>query len=556
MSPGASLEGEATAGGGAPDDGTAASLQLALSMAGGGTASLALPFLEVASRETPTMGGAAPELSPLADVPEALSLGLSPGLSANSAPHTAGGRNGLEEAVARAGGSQRLGMAERSVASGQAPQLQTQLGGEEAEPVTCNETDGVPADAFETAAPDAAAALDAVLDRPIAQTPAAELGPMLHTQLGGPEAGAGQCHAEGAVEAPVTNTQSAAAGPVVLPASLPASRNAAGECCPATAATRDGAETTLPRDGFQYVGKSSPSAAGGDQSAGRERSGRSSSIAGSGSLQVDVCVMDAPTYASPCLANAAQTQLGDAAKVASTDAAAAVPTGHDRTSEGAYVRAGFRLASHTASLPAPESGGMNRALSGPSDVLASVDAGPDPDSMGDKTTDVSSSPDKRPHNCSLPNPQAAGSGAVCAASPPANVDAVHHDGSNGAAADDAGPAASPAPAVRLAAEGHSREGGQAKDGAEGQNAWWAGGWEATPAESAGGDGDNGVANVPDSQPAGGGARECVQPRSSSVALRQVMRPRYRGLSGQCPLARTSRCCTTCCIGFFGVFAQS
>jgi len=101
-------DGEATAGGSIPGRCSSPALQLALSAGSSGaggavSASLQLPLLAATSRQTPTLHGAARELSPLADVPDALSLGLSAASAAHAAPAEVELQDHPDDSTARAG---------------------------------------------------------------------------------------------------------------------------------------------------------------------------------------------------------------------------------------------------------------------------------------------------------------------------------------------------------------------------------------------------------------------------------------------------------------------
>ena len=513
-------EGEATVGGELPDGGAAASLQLALSVAGGGTDSLALPLLDVASRETPTMGGGvARELSPLADVPDALSLGLSLGVAADLAEQADELGGGSEGAIARTREDQRVVTDEHCVASSQAPQLQTQIGAaEEGSPLSSEEA--VAQREAAGAALDAVVLVVAASQRLKVQTAAPEFGPVLQTQLGGSEANAEPPHADEAPDALTCKV----AEPLPPRLLLPAPVDIAGVDLQSAVALRDSPEETLSERGVQNYQVSSAAAASGDANAER---GRSSSIAGTGALQADECGIDAPRYDSPCLAPAAETHPRNAANsLACAEAKPAAPTGKPDPRELADGRAYSPQASRDASVPVQEPDGLDRPANLPAPERPI--SAPQPDSIGDKTTDVGSSPGKQLHGSAAQPSQAADSKLTRTASPPAQTDAVLDGVASRSAADDAVPAGPAALPAGPAAEEPVSESDHAHGGLEGRNAWWAGGWEAASlAEPAGGEGDGGRADVSGSQPADGVAKQSMQPRSFCKAMRQVVRLPHR-----------------------------
>ena len=385
-------DGEATAGCDIPDRCSSPALQLALSAGssradGAVSASLQLPLLASMSRQTPTLHGAARELSPLADVPDALSLGLSAVSAGQAAPaeavsgdtptgSTAGagcappGDEGARVLSCRKGRSEA---GERHDGYMEAPRSQTQLslGEHEVDQRTPAASEG---------GRQASAASDVVpLQGPPARAPLLESGPVLHTQLGAAQAGVAAAEAGGGAPAPAVNTQAEAAASALPAGSLhlvPDSEDPVTGWQHRPAAPPAGPANGQPRS----PGACLTPAVAADSSSRGETGGRSGG-AGSSGAPGAICANDAPLD-SLRLPPVLDTQRGGVSKPACAEAAPS--------------------AQRPVSGPAPTTGEASKDDSAPADSSGALQAepAPQPDSMGDKTTEVTTSPAKLPRSFS------------------------------------------------------------------------------------------------------------------------------------------------------------
>ena len=425
-------EGEATAGGNVPGRCSSPALQLALSAGssradGAASASLHLPFLASALHETPTLGGAARELSPLADVPDALSLGLSAGSAGVAAP--AGAVPVDHPSTACAGrceeGAQVVSCVKGRAVAGErpdeyieAPQLQTQLrAGEDKADLDMRASEG---------APQASAVADvAPSQNPADTAPLLESGPVLHTQLAAAHATAPASEAANGAPAPAANTQAEAAASANPAGSLrlvPDSQDPSSDWQHRHAAQADGpANRQLRSPGARVA-----SAADVQSSANGETGGRSTG-AGSSTAPAAICAMDAPLDSAPVM----NTQHGAASEPACAEAAApastaGVPDGREQDGSEVAVTPAVERSTlvpapvahalqepvgsadqpsrqHTASAHGPiavAAGKDDRAAPADPSGLSGAESAPKPDSIGDKTTEVTTSPDKLPRSSS------------------------------------------------------------------------------------------------------------------------------------------------------------
>ena len=528
------LTGEATAGGDIPNRCSSPLLQLALSAGSGSgkqatSASLQLPLLASGSRQTPSLIGAARGLCPLADVPDALSLGL-PAASGRHTEQEDAGSVGIS--ISSAGRTMHHGLdvefsgeAGRQAAAGEcgaqyeeAPQMQTQLGlvedaADKASPVACGST------------PRGAA--DALSQRPVAEAPASEVGPVMHTQLGVADAGPQSAHAGKGAAAPAVNTQIEAVPPGSSLRLVPDSEDVGSGWQSRHAAPADGPATVSCNREVQSPG---PRIAGGDASV-NDTNGGSAPRSG---VSRAICAMDAPFVDLLQLAPIVETQHGAArptpcAGAAMAASVAAVPRGSQKEGSGAAVTlasSSLRAAradglackvSQAADQPAGACIGSRPALvvhsmgkeeRPPADASGSEQVEPAAAlcSVGDRTTEVSSSPNRQ-----LCSDAEADHQQLCPTA----------DHSMGTSAQHAGKTDNPMAGTELAdalPDRSTPETHAARNGGDQQRPvttlpWWANGWDAAGSAAAANDAVDGgtAAHVPDSQPVG-------ERRDASVAL--------------------------------------
>ncbi len=533
-------DGEATAGGSIPDRCSSPALQLALSAGSSGaggaaSASLQLPLLAAASRQTPTLHGAARELSPLADVPDALSLGLSAASAGHAAPTEAVSQDHPADFTACAGyvrrskegacdpsrGEGRTEAGERPDEYIEAPQSQTQLRpGEDAA--------GQNTPAASEGAPQGNADVDAApSQRPAATAPLLESGPVLHTQLGAAQADVAATEIGGGAPAPAANTQAEAPVSAVPAGSLrlvPDSEDQSSGWHQRPAAPAERPANRLPG------ARVAPAADVGSSARG-ETGGRSTG-AGSSAAPGVICAMDAPRD-SLGVAPVMHTQHGAAHQPACAEVAtpASIAAGlSGRKLDGSEV-AVTPMVEGNMMVPARVATGLNepvgsadqpsaqRTVSGPASAtekssqegtlpvgssgLPRVEAASKPDSIGDRTTEVTTSPDKLPRSSSAHDDGQAN----VRPDPPRDTHAQHVDAARKPAAD-AAELLQP-PAQRSASLEQAVCAGDVGTHACGSDMEAAG--SAAVADDAA---DASIAApVPDSQPADGGAAESLGPPS-------------------------------------------